>query len=152
MKRSILALVLCVAAWTGAALPSQARPSRDTVTVALDWTPNTNHTGIYVARALGYYADAGLDVRRTRRPISSLPVIDRTLFAGLFAKRALQLLEASSNEAASILSLRMAPRVGDRGAIAHHVDAALPRAEEAGARDLDSRVDTLVGSVRRGKR
>jgi len=32
------------------------------VTIALDWTPNTNHIGLYVARELGYYADAGLDV------------------------------------------------------------------------------------------
>lgn len=28
----------------------------------LDWTPNTNHTGIYVAKALGYYKDEGLNV------------------------------------------------------------------------------------------
>lgn len=32
------------------------------VTMLLDWTPNTNHTGIYVARELGYYDEAGLDV------------------------------------------------------------------------------------------
>lgn len=32
------------------------------VTVALDWTPNTNHTGFYVARARGYYKEADLDV------------------------------------------------------------------------------------------
>ena len=32
------------------------------VTFALDWTPNTNHTGLYVARERGYYKDAGLDV------------------------------------------------------------------------------------------
>ncbi len=32
------------------------------VSMALDWTPNTNHVGIYVAEALGYYAEAGLDV------------------------------------------------------------------------------------------
>ncbi|WP_240230734.1 ABC transporter substrate-binding protein [Devosia lacusdianchii] len=32
------------------------------VTVALDWTPNTNHIGLYVAEAKGFYADAGLDV------------------------------------------------------------------------------------------
>src|SRR5882762_7739331 len=56
-------MVLCVVAWTGATVPSQARPARDTVSVALDWTPNTNHTGIYVARQLGYYAAAGLDVK-----------------------------------------------------------------------------------------
>ena len=27
------------------------------VTFCLDWTPNTNHTGIYAAKALGYYED-----------------------------------------------------------------------------------------------
>lgn len=32
------------------------------VTVILDWTPNTNHTGIYVAKEKGYYKDLGLDV------------------------------------------------------------------------------------------
>ena len=33
------------------------------VTLALDWTPNTNHTGIYVAQQLGYFAQRGLDLR-----------------------------------------------------------------------------------------
>lgn len=32
------------------------------ITVALDWVPNTNHTGMYVAKELGYYEDNGLDV------------------------------------------------------------------------------------------
>ena len=32
------------------------------VTLMLDWTPNTNHTGLYVAQAKGFYKDAGLDV------------------------------------------------------------------------------------------
>jgi ABC-type nitrate/sulfonate/bicarbonate transport system substrate-binding protein len=35
----------------------------DKVTFALDWTPNTNHTGIYVAQQKGWYKDAGLDVQ-----------------------------------------------------------------------------------------
>lgn len=30
--------------------------------VVLDWTPNTNHGGMYLADAKGWYADAGLDV------------------------------------------------------------------------------------------
>lgn len=38
------------------------------VTFVLDWTPNTNHTGIYVAQAEGYYADAGLDVAIVQPP------------------------------------------------------------------------------------
>ncbi|QJW91235.1 ABC transporter substrate-binding protein [Spirosoma taeanense] len=32
------------------------------IRLALDWTPNTNHTGFYVALAKGAYAQAGLDV------------------------------------------------------------------------------------------
>jgi ABC-type nitrate/sulfonate/bicarbonate transport system substrate-binding protein len=35
---------------------------RTAVTLILDWTPNTNHTGFYVAQALGYYDEANLDV------------------------------------------------------------------------------------------
>ena len=33
-----------------------------TLTIALDWTPNTNHTGLFVAQELGYYAAQELDV------------------------------------------------------------------------------------------
>ena len=30
--------------------------------MVLDWTPNTNHTGLYVAEQKGYFADEGLEV------------------------------------------------------------------------------------------
>ncbi|WP_369258244.1 ABC transporter substrate-binding protein [Streptomyces sp. R35] len=33
------------------------------VTLALDWTPNTNHTGIYVAQQKGWFKDAGIDLK-----------------------------------------------------------------------------------------
>ncbi|MFC0216663.1 ABC transporter substrate-binding protein [Paenibacillus chartarius] len=32
------------------------------VKVVLDWTPNTNHTGLYAAKDLGYYEQEGLNV------------------------------------------------------------------------------------------
>ncbi len=32
------------------------------VSIVLDWTPNTNHTGLYVARDKGYFKEEGLDV------------------------------------------------------------------------------------------
>ncbi|UBH09591.1 ABC transporter substrate-binding protein [Macrococcus armenti] len=32
------------------------------VTIMLDWTPNTNHTGLYVAQKKGYFKKQGLDV------------------------------------------------------------------------------------------
>jgi len=42
----------------GCAGPDGPRPIR----VALDWTPNTNHTGLFVAQQEGWFRDAGLDV------------------------------------------------------------------------------------------
>jgi ABC-type nitrate/sulfonate/bicarbonate transport system substrate-binding protein len=40
-----------------------ASSTPDKVVFSLDWTPNTNHTGIYVAQSKGWYKDAGLDVQ-----------------------------------------------------------------------------------------
>ena len=34
----------------------------ETVTLQLDWVPNTNHTGFFVADELGYFADAGIEL------------------------------------------------------------------------------------------
>ncbi len=39
---------------------SKAPAQLTTVKLQLDWTPNTNHTGFYVADKLGCYAEAGL--------------------------------------------------------------------------------------------
>lgn len=41
------------------------------ITVCLDWTPNTNHTGMFVAQAQGYYREAGLDVTLVQPPQNS---------------------------------------------------------------------------------
>lgn len=38
------------------------------ITFVLDWTPNTNHTGLYVAIANGYFEEAGLDVEVVQPP------------------------------------------------------------------------------------
>ena len=38
------------------------------VTLCLDWTPNTNHTGFYVAQAMGYYEENGLEVEIVQPP------------------------------------------------------------------------------------
>jgi ABC-type nitrate/sulfonate/bicarbonate transport system substrate-binding protein len=43
--------------------PSAAGGPLTTVTLALDWTPNTNHTGIFVAQQLGYFKAAGIDLK-----------------------------------------------------------------------------------------
>jgi ABC-type nitrate/sulfonate/bicarbonate transport system substrate-binding protein len=38
-------------------------PGGQTIRVALDWTPNTNHTGLFVAQQEGWFREAGLDVQ-----------------------------------------------------------------------------------------
>lgn len=38
------------------------------ITFVLDWTPNTNHTGVYVADSLGYYKEAGFNVTIVQPP------------------------------------------------------------------------------------
>ncbi len=38
------------------------------ITFVLDWTPNTNHTGLYVAQEKGYFDEAGLDVEIVQPP------------------------------------------------------------------------------------
>lgn len=50
---------LALAALIASAVPLAAA---ERISVALDWTPNTNHVGLYVAQTLGYYENAGLEV------------------------------------------------------------------------------------------
>lgn len=50
---------LITAALISAAMPVSAQ---EKLSVALDWTPNTNHVGLYVAQAKGWFEEAGLDV------------------------------------------------------------------------------------------
>lgn len=46
----------------GKKIDENAENNLEKVTVILDWTPNTNHTGLYVAKDKGYYEELGLDV------------------------------------------------------------------------------------------
>jgi ABC-type nitrate/sulfonate/bicarbonate transport system substrate-binding protein len=57
---AFLALTAC---GTSDSSGSGADPDSKEVTFALDWSPNTNHIGVYVAQSLGYFKDAGLDVK-----------------------------------------------------------------------------------------
>jgi len=56
------ALFLALAGLPLAGAITSARAAGQKITVALDWTVNTNHIGLFVARDKGFYRDAGLDV------------------------------------------------------------------------------------------
>jgi NMT1/THI5 domain protein len=45
--------------------------SNQKIKIVLDWVPNTNHTGLYVAKDLGYFKEAGLDVEIVQPPEGS---------------------------------------------------------------------------------
>ena len=77
MKKCSRLLALVLALVLTFSLVSCAKSSNDEkkpadeakeIIVSLDWTPNTNHTGLYVALANGYYADAGLNVKIVQPP------------------------------------------------------------------------------------
>lgn len=47
---------------------SETPAEREKITFVLDWTPNTNHTGVYVAKELGYYEEAGMEIDIVQPP------------------------------------------------------------------------------------
>lgn len=55
-------IILAACGDDGKAEESKGEKKQKDVSIVLDWTPNTNHTGIYVAREKGYFANQGLDV------------------------------------------------------------------------------------------
>lgn len=62
-----LAAVMTVGA-AGSMTVSAADNETEKITFVLDWTPNTNHTGLYVAESLGYFEDQGLEVEIVQPP------------------------------------------------------------------------------------
>lgn len=61
-SHATMAFVALVSLFVASAC-SSAGSDEDEITVQLDWTPNTNHIGIYVALANGWYEDAGVRVK-----------------------------------------------------------------------------------------
>ncbi len=59
-RRLFAPLVFLAALWPLLAGCGPQSPAK--VTLSLDWVPNTNHTGIYVALEKGYYREQGLEL------------------------------------------------------------------------------------------
>ncbi len=69
MKKTIALFVSLLLLLTLCACGDTASENELTeITVCLDWTPNTNHTGLFVADKLGYYEEAGLKVTLVQPP------------------------------------------------------------------------------------
>ena len=68
MKKKIILILLVLMMLLPTTLASAETEELTTIVFCLDWTPNTNHTGIYAAQALGYYRDEGLDIQIVQPP------------------------------------------------------------------------------------
>ena len=69
MMRKIFSMLAVIALLAACLLPAAvSAESLRPIVFCLDWTPNTNHTGVYVAQSLGYYREAGLDVQIVQPP------------------------------------------------------------------------------------
>ncbi len=58
----IVVAAAAILAWQAGAYLKSSQDQLPKLTLALDWTPNTNHTGIYVAKAKGWYKQHGIEL------------------------------------------------------------------------------------------
>ncbi|MBN1190866.1 MAG: ABC transporter substrate-binding protein [Dehalococcoidales bacterium] len=63
MNRWLVAVILLVSIMATSACSASTKQELIAVKLMLDWVPNTNHTGIFVASEKGYFKEAGLDVQ-----------------------------------------------------------------------------------------
>lgn len=74
MKKRLLALMVAgcmvgsLAACGSKEETEGEKDGKEKITFVLDWTPNTNHTGLYVAEKKGYFEDEGLEVEIVQPP------------------------------------------------------------------------------------
>lgn len=65
----LLGLSACTASKDNGSDTDSAK--KEKIRIVLDWTPNTNHTGLFVAKDKGFFADQGLDVEIMQPPEGS---------------------------------------------------------------------------------
>lgn len=71
MKKILCLLMAFVLIFSLCSCAEKRNEGKQKITFVLDWTPNTNHTGIYVAEKLGYFDEAGLSVEIAQPPEDS---------------------------------------------------------------------------------
>lgn len=76
MKKRVITCVMAIMmAFTLMACENKKEEKLEKVTFVLDWTPNTNHTGLYVAQEKGYFKEAGIEVEIVQPPEDGAEVL-----------------------------------------------------------------------------
>lgn len=66
----VFGIFVCMMATSGCGqqVENETSTKENNITFVLDWTPNTNHTGLYVAMEKGYFKEEGLNVTVIQPP------------------------------------------------------------------------------------
>lgn len=75
MKKRIIALWIVVAVVLSLTACGNKENDLTKITFVLDWTPNTNHTGLYVAQEKGYFEEVGIEVEIVQPPEDGAEVL-----------------------------------------------------------------------------
>lgn len=78
MKKRIMVFIVALAmglATVSCGNKEKENKNLEKITFVLDWTPNTNHTGLYVAQAKGYFEAEGLEVEIVQPPEDGAEVL-----------------------------------------------------------------------------
>ncbi len=131
-----LLLILTACQTTGSA-PAESKKSAATdIDVMLDWVPNTNHTGLFVAQAKGWYEEAGLNVNIIQAGESP---VEQVVAAGSAA------FGISYQEAVTLARAENAPLVSVAAIIQHNTSGFASRAERGITRPKDFEGKTYGG-------
>lgn len=74
---AVIAMIasLCMTGCGGSEESAGDSSDLEKLTFVLDWTPNTNHTGLYVAQEKGYFEEAGLEVEIIQPPENGVEAV-----------------------------------------------------------------------------
>ena len=121
-----------------ATLTASAAPLQD-VSLALDWTPNVNHIGVYVAQQQGWYAQAGMRLQ-------ILPYASTAPEVLVTAGRAD--VGVSSEDAVASAAASTAPVVSIAAILGHNTAsfAVLAKSNIKRPKDLDGKIYAAFGA------
>ncbi len=72
---TLLCLLLLAIFFLPAGCATEEVAGPDEITILLDWTPNTNYSGLYAAKELGYYEEEGMKVEIIQAPGNVVPMV-----------------------------------------------------------------------------
>ncbi len=115
---------------------TSSEESLEDVTLVLDYVPNTNHTGFYVAKENGYYEDLGLNVEiiQPSQNAAEAVVASNQAEFGIGSAESVAQFDNSNNQLTSIMAL-----------VAHNTSGFISRADANITRPKDMEGKTYCG-------